>query len=205
MTSPKLTKVSFMASPGLILLGWAVMRAMGTEGREPGWTIGHVLWLSGYLLVGVACVALYRMIVAARPTVRPVAGAVLVVAGVGTACLVVQMVIDLVAGFATSTVGDKNAFTDEIQAVPGILPLVYQWGPVLMFTALLAQTIHAAMARCVPAIAAVLVGASVLTMAGDRLVDTPIRLTMGVAAAVLWIAFAIVARGRTGSPAVATR
>lgn len=254
MNRNPLARMSFMFAPPLIMAGWALMRLLGTDGREPGWTISHVVWLAGYVLLGVACVVLYRLTVAqtepeppsrqrrdalvvpaespsqrrdatrapagpdspsrqrestgdpagrtqtaaesrveSRRSGRWLAVSLLTIALLGDLCMNVQMSIDLIAGFATGTVEAKNAFTDGIQAVPGVELMVYQLGPALLFTALLAQTVHARVLGRVTTAIPVLVGAAVAVMIVDRTVDTPFRLTMGVASALLWIAFAIVA------------
>lgn len=190
MTPKKLT---FLLAPPLLMVGWAVMRGFGTDGREPGWTIAHLAWLAGYLLLGAACVNLHRLTVGETGR-KPLATALLGGALLGAACLTVQMAIDLVAGFATDTNAAMGEYTEKIQAVPGVALLVYQVGPALLFCALFAQTVIAAARRRVPAMVPVLVGALVVVMIVDRTVDTPFRLTMGVATALLWIAFAIVVR-----------
>lgn len=197
MTRINPTKLSFMLSPPLIMAGWALMRLLGSDGREPGWTIAHLVWLAGYVLLGGACVALYPLTTAGRRSAKPLGLGLLAVALLGDLCMNIQMSIDLIAGFATGTVTAKNAFTDGIQAVPGVELLVYQLGPALLFTALLAQTVQAAAARLLPVRVPVLVGAAVAVMIVDRTVDTPFRLTMGVASALLWIAFAIVVKTRS--------
>ncbi|ADD42186.1 hypothetical protein [Stackebrandtia nassauensis] len=202
MTPTPLARLSLLLSPPLVMLGWALMRLLGTDGREPGWTLAHLAWLAGYVLLAVACVYLYRLTVTGgAPGRRSLAASFLAVALFGSLCMNTQMAIDLVAGFATSTVEAKNAFTDDIQALPGVELLVYQLGPALLFCALSAQTIHAYLARRLPVSVPVLVGLAVLVMVVDRLVDTPFRLTMGVASVLLWIAFTTVVKTRPATSA----
>ncbi|HZE39561.1 MAG TPA: hypothetical protein VE172_12195 [Stackebrandtia sp.] len=187
MTHTKLTRFAAVAAPVAIIVGWAIQHSMGTEGREPGWTLAHLAWLAAYPLLIPVSAALYRV---ARPPAAAGRVAARVYFGLsvfGAASLAAQMLIDLVSGWATASNDAMHAFTEKLTSAPGVELVVYILGPAVLFIALAAQAIDAAARRRVPALAPICVSAAVLVMLADRLVDTPVRLTMPVAAVLLLI------------------
>lgn len=185
------TAVSLFTAPLLILLGWAVMRLGGTGGREPGWTIAHIAWVLDNLMLAVVCGELCRRTWRATRTAGHTLAAVFVTVGlVSSACLVAQMVIDLVVGFATSNRAEMRAFGAQIHDFPGVQLVVYDVGPPLLFLALIAQTVQLAVVRQLPARVPALVTAASLTAGIELVVELPLRLAQAGASILLWLALA---------------
>ncbi|CAM3344255.1 hypothetical protein [Stackebrandtia soli] len=193
MTSKKLTLVSLIGAPLLLLVGWAVMR-LGSGGVEPGWTVAHVAWVIDNLMFGVVAVAMARAVRPSTGLGKALGWGFAGLALAGAAAMTAQMIIDLIGGAVTTTTAELGEFFTTVQSAPGVELLVYQVGPALLFVALAAQSIQLATVRRVPVMAAVLVGAAVSIAGAEQLVDLPLRLGQAIAALTLLAGFTIIAR-----------
>ncbi|MCD0446961.1 hypothetical protein LO763_25400 [Glycomyces sp. A-F 0318] len=194
MTSPRAAGAFLLLSPVGILLGWAATRLMDGMGDEPLWTIGHLLWLPAYALLALGLLGIHRRIGADSPGGRLLAGSGAALAVLGGAALTVQMAVDLVVGFATTSRPEMWDMFDAVQAVPGVEPAVYAVGPTLLFLGMPILMVHAAVRRRVPARSAVLVVAAVAVMVLDQAVGLPLRLGMATASVLLFAAMVPVRR-----------
>lgn len=194
MTWKRIAGWSFAAAPPLVLVGWALMRLNGAGGQEPGWTLAHIAWVVNAVMYAIVCVELYRR---ARDTTgkgRVLATGCLIVGVIGAACLLAQMVIDLVVGFATDNRTDMRAMSGQIHDLPGVQLAVYDVGPVLLFLVLITQAIHVAVLKRGTTAFAALVTAAVVVSGTELLLEIPLRLAQASSALILWIAFLSVAR-----------
>ncbi|GAA4892983.1 hypothetical protein LX16_1915 [Stackebrandtia albiflava] len=206
MTHRRIAALSFMTAPLLLLIGWAVMRLGGAGGAEPGWTVAHVAWVLDNIGLAVVVITLFRRSLPAGLGGRLVAGTTLVVGLAGAAAMLAQMVIDLVVGFATTDRSEMQAMSESIHDVPGVEPVVYVLGPVMLFVALLVQAVQLGVRRRMSWWFTAGVATSVLIAGGERLVDVPLRLPQAVAAVLLAAAFWPVGRRmwrEAADPAVA--
>ena len=145
-------KKIFAAAP-LLLFAYGIVRlidgADGNHGPGPAWTIGHLLFLAGFLLYAAVLVGLRRLI-ARRRGVATVA----VVAGlVGVVAFVRVIVIDLIVGIRAADPAAMDRMGDEYDRWPGNLGIYdtfYQIGPVLFLIGLLALAILLTVARKLP-------------------------------------------------------
>lgn len=187
----RIAGLSFVAAPLLVLTGWALMRLGGSGGREPGWTLAHIAWVLNNAMLAVVCVELYRR---ARDTGRVLATGSLVTGLIGAGCLLTQMMIDLVVGFATSNRAEMRALSGQIHDLPGVQAAVYDVGPVLLFLALIVQAVHLAVLGRVTTRFAILVTLAVLVSGVELVVEIPLRLCQAGASLILWAAFLPVGR-----------
>lgn len=162
-------KTALLAGPAL-MAGYGAVRLVGRAVGEYGpgvwWTTAHLLFLAGALAFVPVFLGLRRL--AGERGVKRVAVEVAAWTGLlGTVAVVVQVVIDLAAGFLAA---DKQAMSEmfrRVQDVPGVMSLVYTVVPVLFWLGLLALVTLLAFLRrdLVRAWAPVLVLAGTVLMA----------------------------------------
>ncbi|GIF74029.1 hypothetical protein Asi02nite_35470 [Asanoa siamensis] len=179
-----LPAVGLVAAPLVWLSGWVIMRLAGS-GPSLGWDVAHVLWIVSFVLFGAAAYGLFRLVGG-----TPVARVGLTVALVGAATLVVQMVIDLVVGFRAADDAAMDRLYDTVFATPGVEPVFFTVGPMLLFVGLLALVVHAAIRRTAAAWQASLVVLGIVLMVSGRFTDGALRLLEGLGALCLWLALA---------------
>ncbi|MEV0713875.1 hypothetical protein [Asanoa sp. NPDC050611] len=184
-----LPDAGLVAAPLVWLSGWVIMRLGGASGPNAGWDVAHALWIVGFALFGAAAYALSRLV--GRSLVGRVA---LVVALIGAATLVVQMVIDLVVGLCAVDKPAMDDLYDKVFAAPGVELVFFTVGPILLFVGLLALMILAALRRTANAWQALLVLLGIALMVVGRPADGALRLLEGVGAVCLWLALAPLAR-----------
>jgi hypothetical protein len=140
-----ITKVSYFAAPAL-MAGYGIVRLVsGHHGPGLGWTVGHLLMLGALVMFGWVIDGLRRL----APGVAADISAV--IASAGLASVIVQIVLDLVVGGISADAAEQARHFEQIQAVPGVLPLVYTVVPLLLQVGILAQAIVAAVGRSRPA------------------------------------------------------
>jgi hypothetical protein len=136
-----ITKVSYVAAPAL-MAGYGVVRLVsGHHGPGLGWTAGHLLMLGALVMFGWVIGGLRRL----APGV--VANVCATIASVGLVSVIVQIGLDLVVGAISADAAEQSRLFGQIQAVPGVLPLVYTVVPLLLQLGILAQSIVAAAGR----------------------------------------------------------
>ncbi|MEU1388812.1 MULTISPECIES: hypothetical protein [unclassified Nonomuraea] len=139
------TRAAFVAAP-LLVLSYGVIRIVdgfdGSRGPGPAWTTGHLAFLAALALFIVIFRDMWRMLGRGR-----IATTSLVVGLVGIACAAAQFVIDIVVGFMAADHAAMTVLWEQIQAVPGVSPVVYSVGPALFHLAQLALVIHLAVRR----------------------------------------------------------
>ncbi|ADD41947.1 hypothetical protein [Stackebrandtia nassauensis] len=194
MTWKRIAGWSFAAAPPLVLVGWALMRLNGAGGQEPGWTLAHIAWGLNAVMHAVICVELYRRAKDTTGKGRVLATGCLIVGVLGAVCLLAQMVIDLVVGFATDNRTDMRAMSGQIHDLYGVQLAVYDVGPVLLFLVLITQAIHVAVLKRGTTAFAALVTLAVVVSGTELLLEIPLRLAQASSALILWIAFVPVAR-----------
>ncbi|MBD0669862.1 hypothetical protein BU198_03820 [Streptomyces sp. CBMA156] len=120
----------------------------GSREPGPGWTTGHAAMFAGLLLFAPLLLALRRLLAPGGTTAgRFAAGAALGTAVTGLACSLTQIGIDLVVGLTAADGAEQSRMFDRVQDVPGVLPAVYQVGPLLFHVGLLALLTAAAAGR----------------------------------------------------------
>jgi hypothetical protein len=132
-----LTRVSFVAAPAL-MAGYGVVRLATDRGPGLGWTVGHLLMLAGLVLFAWVIAGLRR---AGAGIAANVFAAI---AYVGLAASIVQIGVDIVVGLISADKAEKSRHFEAIQAVPGVLPLVYTVVPLFFYLGAVALSILAA-------------------------------------------------------------
>lgn len=201
--NPTLTRASgasLILAPIGVLLGWGAMRLGGEGGHEPYWTIAHLIWLPGYLMLALGFVGIHRLIGARSRAGRILAGFALTLTVIGAAAVTAQMLVDLWNGLATDTPAEMSAHFDRVTANPLVDAAVYSVGPALLFLGPVMLCIQAAALRRVPALTAVLVTAAIMIGAGEAAVELPYSGNMLLTAIVLWIALAPLGRRMLRGP-----
>ncbi|MFI5866664.1 hypothetical protein [Streptomyces sp. NPDC051546] len=128
MTAPR---TAFVAAP--VLMGaYGVIRMLdGLDGsRGPGfaWSLGHLCFLASLVLFVQGFAAMRAMAGGGR-----VAGVGLWTGTAGAVALAGQFAIDLVVGFMSADRGAMDEMFSRIQDIPGMLPVFYEFGPLLFF------------------------------------------------------------------------
>jgi hypothetical protein len=145
-------KKIFATAP-LLLLAYGIVRlidgADGNHGPGLAWTIGHLLFLAGFLLYAAVLVGLRRLIVRGRglATVAVVAGLI------GVVAFVRVIVIDLIVGIRAADPAAMDRIGDEYDRWPGNLGIYdtfYEIGPLLFLLGLLTLAILLTVARKLP-------------------------------------------------------
>ncbi|MDN3356697.1 hypothetical protein [Actinomadura sp. DC4] len=159
-----LTKVSYLAAPAL-MGAYGVVRLMGGQhGPGFGWTFGHSLMLAGLVLFAWVIAGLRRL---APPGLA--ANALAAIGAVGLVATCVQFGIDIVVGLLSEDAAAKHHYSERIQGVPGLTPLVYTVVPVFFYVGVLGLLVllATARARIAPWWAPVLILAGTATVAAD--------------------------------------
>jgi len=139
-----IVKVSFFAGPAL-MAGYGVVRLVSHHGPGLGWMAGHLLMLAALVMFGWVIGGLRR---AGRGIAANVFAAI---AYVGLGAVIVQIVLDLAVGAMSADAAAQSRHFQQIQAVPGVLPLVYTVVPLFFQVGLLALAVVAAVGRSRPA------------------------------------------------------
>ncbi|MEU9074938.1 hypothetical protein ACFYUY_16175 [Kitasatospora sp. NPDC004745] len=140
----RLTPYAAVAAPALMALYGGIRLVPGSRAPGLGWTAGHTAMFAGLLLFAPVLVALRGLLAPRSAAGRAAAGAALGTAFAGLACSLVQIGIDLYVGVVAADKADQSRLFDRVQGVPGVLPLVYQVGPLLFYVGLLALLVAAA-------------------------------------------------------------
>ncbi|MCY0934850.1 hypothetical protein [Streptomyces sp. H34-S4] len=180
------SRTAFLAAP--VLMGaYGLIRILGglddSRGPGPAWSLGHLCFL-GALALFVRGLADMRT-AAGRGGLSTTA---LWTGTAGAVALGAQFVIDLVVGFLSADRGAMDELFVRIQDVPGVLPAVYDFGPLLFFVGQLVLVCQLAKRRILKPWAPVLVlMAATVPLAGKDLIP--------VGALLLLVAFAPLYRG----------
>ncbi|MER7766204.1 hypothetical protein [Kitasatospora sp. NPDC096140] len=137
------TAYAVVGAPALMALYGGIRLVPGS--REPGlgWTVGHTAMFAGLLLFAPLFLALRRQLAPRGTAGRIAAGAALGTAFAGLLCSLAQIGIDLVVGLVAADKAEQSRLFDRVQEVPGVLPAVYQVGPLFFYVGLLALLVAA--------------------------------------------------------------
>ncbi|MFI8457374.1 hypothetical protein [Kitasatospora sp. NPDC085464] len=137
------TAYAVVGAPALMALYGGIRLVPGS--REPGlgWTVGHTAMFAGLLLFAPIFLALRRQLAPRGTAGRIAAGAALGTAFAGLLCSLAQIGIDLVVGLVAADKAEQSRLFDRVQDVPGVLPAVYQVGPLFFYVGLLALLVAA--------------------------------------------------------------
>ncbi|ETK34348.1 hypothetical protein [Microbispora sp. ATCC PTA-5024] len=181
---------SLVGAP-LLFAAYGVARIIdgldGSRGPGAAWTIGHLCFLAGLILFVPVMHRLWKLTGGAAATAGYAMGLA------GALSLAVQFTIDLVVGFLSADHEAMGPRFEAVKAVPGVDPLVYTVVPQVFYVGLLVLTTLLAARRSVPWWSPALVLAqAVIPLVSKDLIP--------LAAALLVLALAPVARVRTPSP-----
>ncbi|MDJ0386262.1 hypothetical protein [Streptomyces sp. G-G2] len=169
--SSALRRAAFIAAPLCMLAYGAIRLSDPDHGPGPAWTGGHLALITGVLLFTAIFPGLLRLSEPTAGTARLSARAAVVVGLLGVASVTAQGVIDLVVGFRADDKAGMTALFHDVQAYPGVLPVVYTVGPVLFYVGLLWLMVQLAVQRRIrvwrPAL--VLLGTGVMAASLDLL------------------------------------
>lgn len=194
--------VSLLAGVVLMKFGWRNRLDLPWGTAIVNWTLGHLFYVLGYLLLGVALVAMYRLLAQrldAKPGALAVARVSLGAGLVGTVAMLGQMAVDLRNGFMASSRADMKVLSAEVHAIPELDVLLYGLVPALSMFGLVALVVHLAVERAVavPAAAAATVGTVLIgTQQTALMVTGGVILCLGMPP----IARFILASGDFGTP-----
>jgi hypothetical protein len=139
------SRIAFVAAP-LLTMAYGVIRILdGLDGdRGPGlaWTTGHLAFVAALVMFVLTFAHMRRM--AGRNTLSTVSTTIGIV---GILALVAQFVIDMVVGFLSADHAAMGVLFDRIQAVPGVLFVVYVGVPLLFYIGQLALVVQLAAMR----------------------------------------------------------
>ncbi|MFE0461660.1 hypothetical protein ACFW1A_20650 [Kitasatospora sp. NPDC058965] len=154
--SAQRTRLLAVAAPAL-LAGYGLVRLVpGSREPGPGWMLGHTALLAGLLCFGPLLLRLHRP---GRVSALGLGAALF-----GLVWSLVQVAVDLCVGAISSTEAAQEHHFEAIQSVPGVLPLVYQFGPLAFYLGLLTLLTHLAVRRTLPWYSPVLVLTGTLAM-----------------------------------------
>ncbi|RKE19582.1 hypothetical protein [Streptomyces sp. TLI_171] len=133
-------------SAGLLAVYGLVRLVPGSRGVGAGWMLGHLALFAALVLLGIGLAELRR-----RAGRRGVWGRVwLAVGWAGTAAGLAQTGIDLYVGAVARDAAEKSDLFDRVQAVPGVLPLVYTVVPMFLYVGLIALLVRLTILRLAP-------------------------------------------------------
>ena len=162
-------------APVLLATGRGLMLVPSAAGFTTLWTVTHVMFLGGTVLMIPAALAMHQLARGyARPWLRDLG---LAIVFVGALALAAQFVVDLmVAVLANGDPRAGGALFDRVQASALVDVALYTVGPSLMFVGLIVQAAALATVRAVRrwAVIALVVGPSVVgagRVTGSALVE----------------------------------
>ncbi|MFJ1753165.1 hypothetical protein [Kitasatospora sp. NPDC088134] len=181
-------------STALLAVYGAVRLLPGSRGVGAGWMLGHLALLGGLLLMGRGLAELRRL---GGPGAWGTGW--LAVGWAGTAAGLAQTAIDLYVGAVAEDAARKSELFDRVQAVPGVLPLVYTVVPLFLYLGLIALLVRLVARRAAPW------WSPVLVLAGTLLMGASLDF-LSVGAALYLVAFLpLIRSGRQGLRAVPSR
>ena len=125
-----LARLSLVAPPLLLVVGWALLIANAGQGADDAWAAGHLILFAGNALWVPAVLTLTRL---TGPTSRRPAAIALGLVIVGSVCVAGQLAVDLVAwSLSLDVVGLRELFT-AVRARPVLVLMFYLVGPPLLF------------------------------------------------------------------------
>ncbi|MET9518709.1 hypothetical protein [Streptomyces sp. NPDC002994] len=136
----------------------------GERGPGPAWTLGHLAFCAALVLFAVV----FRWLRVLAPSSDRVAAVAHWTATAGAAVLLVQFGIDLVAGAVSADHLEMSLFTERASEVPGVAPVVYDFGPYLFYVGMLALIVRLAVVRVVKTWTALLVLADLVMPLADK-------------------------------------
>ncbi|MGW0810158.1 hypothetical protein [Nonomuraea sp. NPDC002799] len=200
-TATRLTQIACTAGPAALLGGWFLMSPIdGDLVPGPWWTAAHAVWLAGFLMFGVVTVALRAMAGPVTGGRRVVVEAAAGVALLSVAANVVQLVIDLYAGFTAVDGAAMRAIFDQVKSDPVVELIVYSVGAQLFYLALVALAVILAALRQVTVVSAVITTAGVVLLAVGMFQAGRDSALAGVGMALLWLGTLLLGRGTSSSP-----
>jgi hypothetical protein len=127
-------------APLLLVTGRGLMMTPAARGFTATWTVAHVLFLTGTVLMIPAALVMSRLARGhAAPWLRDLGAAVVFV---GAIALAAQFVVDLaVAVLAEGSQQTGGALFDRLQASTAVNVLLYLVGPSIMFVGLIVQAV----------------------------------------------------------------
>ncbi|MER6946123.1 hypothetical protein ABT294_19030 [Nonomuraea sp. NPDC000554] len=196
MSLAAVARASFTVAPAAFLGGWVLMRPIG-GGLVPGpwWTAAHAVWVVAFLFFGVMLLELRRR---AAPDTRGRRVAVEVAVGVGllsVAVNLVQVAVDLAAGFGAADGEAMRALFERFQGYPGVEVVVYGVGAQLFVGALLVLAVVMAWMRRVTASSAAVVTIGVVVLAVAMLAVGRNSPLVAAGISFLWLGTLLLGRG----------
>ena len=155
MTNPTLARpaparagLALIVAPVLLLAAWVILWPLdGRDGPGLGWTAAHLSWIAAFGLLAYGCVHVRRHLRAASDGRHAVVDVATAVTMVGLITGTAQMVVDLIAGFGSSTRAEIDTLSDRMTDAPGVDLLLYDVGPLLFFVGMFALLVVAAVRR----------------------------------------------------------
>ncbi|WP_030446982.1 hypothetical protein [Actinocatenispora sera] len=195
-----------VAAPAAWFFGWVVMRVRTTHGPGAAWTTAHSLWIVAFTMFAIGCVGLARLVGSRRLVGQGRATgpghAVLVaattVALVGAVLTGLQMVLDLIVGFAPTEAAMDDRY-DALFAVPGVHLVCYTLAPIVFYVGLLALLVLGAVRRTAPVALVVLAGCGILAAGIGHGLPGMLRLVEGAGGLLILGALASIVRTRGGA------
>ncbi|MFC7588429.1 hypothetical protein ACFQYP_35525 [Nonomuraea antimicrobica] len=125
----RLAQLSFTAGPAALLGGWFLMRPIdGDPQPGPWWTSAHVVWLIGFLMLGLMTLAMRGLAGPVRGGRRVAVEAVTGIALFSVAANLTGLVIDLYAGLTAADEDAMRALMTQVKGYPGVELVVYSPG-----------------------------------------------------------------------------
>ncbi|MEV4172886.1 hypothetical protein [Nonomuraea sp. NPDC049709] len=195
----RLAQISFTAGPAALLGGWFLMRPIdGDLVPGPWWTAAHAVWLAAFLMFGLMTLAMRGLAGPLRGGSRVAVEAVTGVALLGVAANVVQLAIDLYAGFAVADGEAMRALMEQVKGYPGVELIIYGPGAQVFFAALLVLAVILAVLRRVTPVSAVVTAGGVVLLAVATFQEGRGSALVAVGMAVMWLGTLLLGRGPSG-------
>jgi hypothetical protein len=194
------TNIAFVLAPIGVLAGWTIMRLGASHSTGAGWVAAHSVWLISYALFGYIIAELYRRARTPRAGGRTAALIGGAAAAAGLLAVLGQMVVDMIVGIAASDRAHMHELFEQAYDVPGVRPVLYGFGPVLLLVGLAALVIQVTVLRRVSGATTALALAGIVLIAADGAIGATIRLLiMPVGISCLWLAFNTIRRSATAN------
>ncbi len=180
----RLLTTAVVTAPLALFTAWLIMWPFG--GRHSpglGWTLGHLAWCVGFVGLAVVVLEVRNRLqrIGGQPTRVPDTLAGLALFGLCTG--VMQMLVDLYAGWRSSTQAATSALADRMTDDPGVDLVLYTVGPLLVLVAMTALFTLLARARDLPWWIPVVVVLGIAALMSNETAVMPIGLTL------LWVGF----------------